>query len=117
MFFQGLAKFFYDNRLIHGPSVHVLGKLAITKIGNEWIQIQSTTLEIRKQRQQRIDPLIAEDNTNMILTSPNTITNNNTDSEIKRIQLSNKLQQNKNLPAKMIQPISSIPSEEAEDTM
>ena len=57
VFFEGLAKFFYDNRVIHGPSVHSLAKLAMIKIGNEWIQIQSAALERRKQRQQRINSL------------------------------------------------------------
>ena len=56
-FFEGLAKFLYDKRVIHGPTVHSLGKLAMIKIGNEWIQIQSAALEIRKQRQQRINSL------------------------------------------------------------
>jgi hypothetical protein len=76
-FFEGLAKFLYDNRVIRGHSVHSLGKLAIIKMGNEWIEIQSTALERRKQRQQRINSLTTDDNTNRIRTNPDTITNNN----------------------------------------
>ena len=51
LYLQGLARFFYDNRIIRTPSVHSLGKLAIRKIANEWIQVQTTALQERNKRE------------------------------------------------------------------
>jgi hypothetical protein len=49
LYLQGLARFFYDNRIIATPTIHSLGKLAIRKIGNEWIQVQKTALQNRNE--------------------------------------------------------------------
>jgi hypothetical protein len=51
LYLQGLARFFYENRLVATPTIHSLAKLAVRKIANEWIQIQTTTLEKRNKRE------------------------------------------------------------------
>ena len=50
-YLQGLARFFYDNHVIATHTVHSLGKLAIRKIANEWIHVQTMALQKRKKRQ------------------------------------------------------------------
>ena len=47
----GTCKVFYDNRIIAAPTKHSLAKLAIRKIANEWIQIQTTALQKRNKRE------------------------------------------------------------------
>jgi hypothetical protein len=51
LYLEGLARFFYDNRIIAAPTIHSLAKLAIRKIANEWIQIQTTALQKRNKRE------------------------------------------------------------------
>ena len=56
LYLEGLAKFYYDHRIISRPTVHSLAKFATIKGANEWIQQQSLALEARKQRQKTTFP-------------------------------------------------------------
>jgi hypothetical protein len=52
LYLRELARFFYDNRVIATPTIHSLAKLAIRKIANEWIQVQTTALQKRNNREE-----------------------------------------------------------------
>ena len=56
LYLEGLAKFYYDHRIISRPTVHSLAMFATIKAANEWIQQQSLALEARKQRQKTTFP-------------------------------------------------------------
>ena len=61
-YLEGLAKFYYDNRVIPKPSVHSLAKFAIIKAYNEWQIVQTTALQQRERRHKVICPLIGDEN-------------------------------------------------------
>jgi hypothetical protein len=59
---EGLAKFYYDNRVIPKPSVHSLAKFAIIKAYNEWISVQTKALQQRERRRKVIRSIIGDEN-------------------------------------------------------
>ena len=59
---EGLAKFYYDNRLILMPSVPSLAKLAIIKAYNDWQIVQTRALQQRERRHKVIRSLIGDEN-------------------------------------------------------
>jgi hypothetical protein len=61
-YLEGLAKFYYDNRVIPKPSVHSLGKFAIIKAANEWNNVQTRALQQRERRHKVIRSLIGDEN-------------------------------------------------------
>jgi hypothetical protein len=61
-YLEGLAKFYYDNRVIHKPSVHSLAKFAIIKAYNEWISVQTKALQQRERRRKVIRSIIGDEN-------------------------------------------------------
>jgi hypothetical protein len=69
-YLEGLANFYYDNRVISKPSVHSLGKFATIKTANEWISVQTTALQKRERRHKVIRPLIGDDNNKSGSASP-----------------------------------------------
>jgi hypothetical protein len=60
-YLKGLAKFYYDNRVIPKPSVHSLAKFAIIKAYNEWQIVQTTALQQRERRHKVIMSLIGDE--------------------------------------------------------
>jgi hypothetical protein len=60
-YLEGLAKFYYDNRVIPKPSVHSLAKFAIIKAYNEWQIVQTTALQQRERRHKVIRSLIGDE--------------------------------------------------------
>jgi hypothetical protein len=69
-YLQGLAKFYYDNRVISKPSVHSLGKFAIIRAANEWDTVQTRALQQRDRRHKVIRPLIGDENNKSGSASP-----------------------------------------------
>lgn len=69
-YFEGLAKFYYDNGVIPKPSVHSLGKFAIIKAYNEWQIVQTTALQRRERRHKVIRSLIGDENNKSSSASP-----------------------------------------------
>ncbi|MCC2649021.1 MAG: hypothetical protein K0S67_1582 [Nitrososphaeraceae archaeon] len=69
-YFEGLAKFYYDNGVIPKPSVHSLGKFAIIKAYNEWQIVQTTALQRRERRHKVIRSLIGDENNKSESASP-----------------------------------------------
>lgn len=69
-YLEGLAKFYYDNRVISKPSVHSLGKFAIIKAANEWNNVQTTALQQRDRRHKVIRSLIGDENNKSGSASP-----------------------------------------------
>jgi hypothetical protein len=60
-YLEGLANFYYDNRVISKPSVHSLGKFAIIRAANEWNNQQTTALQQRERRHKVIRSLIGDE--------------------------------------------------------
>ena len=50
LYLQGLARFYYDNCAIATSAVHSLGKLAIRRIANEWIHVQTMAAKKKTER-------------------------------------------------------------------
>jgi hypothetical protein len=69
-YLEGLAKFYYDNRVIPKPSVHSLAKFAIIKAANEWQIVQTTALQQRERRHKVISSLIGDENNKSGSASP-----------------------------------------------
>jgi hypothetical protein len=69
-YLEGLANFYYDNRVISKPSVHSLGKFAIIRAANEWNNQQTTALQQRERRHKVIRPFIGDENNKSGSTSP-----------------------------------------------
>ncbi len=69
-YLEGLAKFYYDNRVIPKPSVHSLGKFAIIKAANEWNNVQTRALQQRERRQKVIRSIIGDENNKSGSASP-----------------------------------------------
>ena len=69
-YLEGLAKFFFDNRVIPKPSVHCLGKFAIIKTANEWNNVQTRALQQRERRHKVIRSLIGDENNKSGSASP-----------------------------------------------
>ena len=67
---EGLAKFFFDNRVIPKPSVHCLGKFAIIRTANEWQIVQTRALQRRERRQKVIRSIIGDENNKSGSASP-----------------------------------------------
>ena len=67
---KGLAKFYYDNKVILKPSVHSLAKLAIIKAYNEWQIVQTRALQQRERRHKVIRSLIGDENNKSGSASP-----------------------------------------------
>jgi hypothetical protein len=61
-YMEGLAKFYYDNKVIPKPSVHSLGKFAIIRAANEWDTVQTRALQQRERRHKVIRSLIGDEN-------------------------------------------------------
>ena len=61
-YLEGLAKFYYDNKVILKPSVHSLGQFAIRKTANDWQIVQTRALQQRARRQKVIRSLIGDEN-------------------------------------------------------
>ena len=69
-FLEGLAKFYFDKGVIPKPSVHSLGKSAIIKAANEWINQQTTALQRRDRRRKVIRSIIGDENNKSGSASP-----------------------------------------------
>ena len=69
-YLEGLAKFYYDNRVIPKPSVHSLAKFAIIKAYNEWQIVQMRALQQRERRHKVIRSLIGDENNKSESSSP-----------------------------------------------
>ncbi|HZC47600.1 MAG TPA: hypothetical protein VE244_00930 [Nitrososphaeraceae archaeon] len=69
-YLKGLAKFYYDNKVILKPSVHSLAKLAIIKAYNEWQIVQTRALQQRERRHKVIRSLIGDENNKSGSASP-----------------------------------------------
>jgi hypothetical protein len=63
---EGLAKFFYDKRVILKPSVHSFAKFATIKTYNEWIDVQTTALQRGDRRRKVIRSIIGGDENNKL---------------------------------------------------
>jgi hypothetical protein len=61
-YLEGLAKFYYDNRVIPKPNVHSLGKFAIIREANEWQIVQTTALQRIDRRRKVIRSIIGDEN-------------------------------------------------------
>jgi hypothetical protein len=69
-YLEGLAKFYYDNKVIPKPSVHSLAKFATIRTASEWISVQTTALQRRDRRHKVIRPLIGDENNKLGSASP-----------------------------------------------
>lgn len=69
-YLEGLAKFYYDNRVIPKPSVHSLAKFAIIKAYNEWQIVQTTALQRTERRRKVIRSIIGDENNKSGSASP-----------------------------------------------
>jgi hypothetical protein len=69
-YLEGLAKFYYDNRVIPKPTVHSLGQFAIRKAANEWINQQTKALQQRERRHKVIRSIIGDENNKSGSASP-----------------------------------------------
>ena len=69
-YLEGLAKFYYDNKVIPKPSVHSLGKFATIRAANEWHTVQTRALQQRERRHKVIRPLIGDENNKSGSASP-----------------------------------------------
>jgi hypothetical protein len=69
-YLEGLAKFYYDNKIIPKPSVHSLGQFAIRKTANDWQIVQTTALQQRDRRHKVIRSLIGDENNKLGSASP-----------------------------------------------
>ena len=69
-YLEGLAKFFYDIGVIPKPSVHSLGKFAIIKAYNEWINQQTKALQRTERRRKVIRSIIGDENNKSGSASP-----------------------------------------------
>ena len=69
-YLEGLAKFYFDNKVILKPSVHSLGQFAIRKTANEWISEQTRALQQRERRHKVIRSLIGDENNKSESASP-----------------------------------------------
>ena len=69
-YLEGLAKFFFDNRVIPTPSVHSLGKSAIIRAANEWQIVQTKALQRRDRRRKVIRSIIGDENNKSGSVSP-----------------------------------------------
>ncbi len=70
LYLKGLAKFYFDNRVIPKPSVHSLGKFAIIRAANEWISVETTALQRRDRRRKVIRSIIGDENNKSGSASP-----------------------------------------------
>jgi hypothetical protein len=61
-YLEGLAKFYYDNRVIPKPNVRSLGKFAIIREANEWQIVQTTALQRIDRRRKVIRSIIGDEN-------------------------------------------------------
>jgi hypothetical protein len=61
-YLEGLAKFYYDIKVIPKPTVHSLGQFAIRKTANEWINQQTTALQQRERRHKVLRSIIGDEN-------------------------------------------------------
>jgi hypothetical protein len=66
----GLAKFYYDNKIIPKPSVHSLAKFATIKAANEWNNVQTAALQQRERRHKVTRSLIDDENNKSGSASP-----------------------------------------------
>ena len=69
-YLEGLAKFYYDIGVIPTPSVHSLGKFAIIKAYNEWIDQQTKALQRTERRRKVIRSIIGDENNKSGSSSP-----------------------------------------------
>jgi hypothetical protein len=69
-YLEGLAKFYYDNKVILKPSVHSLGQSAIRRAANEWQIVQTRALQQRERRHKVIRSLIGDENNKSGSASP-----------------------------------------------
>jgi hypothetical protein len=69
-YLEGLAKFYYDIKIIPKPSVHSLGQLAIRRAANEWQIVQTRALQQRERRHKVIRSLIGDENNKSGSASP-----------------------------------------------
>ncbi len=69
-YLEGLAKFFYDNKVIPKPTVHSLGKFATIKAANEWQIVQTRALQQRERRHKVIRSIIGDENIKSGSSSP-----------------------------------------------
>ncbi|MDP8941930.1 MAG: hypothetical protein M3M84_05265 [Thermoproteota archaeon] len=69
-YLEGLAKFYYDIGVIPKPSVHSLGKFAIIKAYNEWINQQTKALQRTERRRKVIRSIIGDENNKSGSASP-----------------------------------------------
>jgi hypothetical protein len=69
-YLEGLAKFYYDNKVIPKPSVHSLVKSAIIRAANEWQIVQTTALQRRDRRRKVIRSIIGDENNKSGSASP-----------------------------------------------
>ena len=69
-YLDGLAKFYFDNRVIPKPNVHSLGKFAIIKAYNEWINQQTKALQRTERRRKVIRSIIGDENNKSGSASP-----------------------------------------------
>ena len=70
LYLKGLAKFYYDNRVIPKPSVHSLAKFAIIKAYNEWQIVQTRALQRSDRRRKVIRSIIGDENNKSGSASP-----------------------------------------------
>jgi hypothetical protein len=63
---EGLAKFYYNKRVIPKPSVHSFAKFATIKTYNEWIYVQTTALQSSERRRKVIRSIIGGDENNKL---------------------------------------------------
>jgi hypothetical protein len=50
-YLEGMAKFYYDHKVIPKPTVHSLAKFAMIKFALDWIKVEEYALKKRKERQ------------------------------------------------------------------
>ena len=69
-YLEGLAKFYYDIGVIPTSGVHSLGKFAIIKAYNEWINQQTKALQQTERRRKVIRSIIGDENNKSGSASP-----------------------------------------------
>ena len=69
-YLEGLATFYYDNRVIPKPNVHSLGKFAIIRAANEWQIVQTRALQRSDRRRKVIRSIIGDENNKSGSASP-----------------------------------------------
>jgi hypothetical protein len=63
---EGLAKFYYDKRVIPKPSIHSFAKFATIRTYNEWMYVQTTALQRADRRRKVIRSIIGGDENNKL---------------------------------------------------